>query len=229
MFGKGFLASWNDVSPSVEAEYKLWHRSEHMPERLSIPGFTLGRRYVDPAATASRYLTVYEASAIETFASEAYRARLAVPTPATTRMSSQMRNFVRRICRTVASEGVAIGSAAAVLRLQFADAACEAAAANLTRALYAVEGTAAAHLGTVDAQMSGLRSDNLQSQMAATRVTPFNAVLLVEADSRQAVDARLAAWQAVIATTAPGAAVVIAQVYDLALIYRPLYDDRSPQ
>lgn len=226
MFGKGFLASWNDINPSVEAAYRLWHRIEHMPERLSIPGFTLGRRYVDLAATANRYLTVYEARAVETFASELYRVRLAAPTPETTRMSLQMRNFVRRICRTVASEGVAIGAAAAVFRLQFADACGDAAAAKLARALCAVEGTAAAHLGAVDAQMSGLRNDNLQSQMAATAVAPFNAVLLIETDRRAAAEARLATWKSVIKESAADAVVAVAQVYDLALLYRPLCDEQ---
>lgn len=227
MFGKGFLASWNDVDASVETEYRLWHRAEHMPERLSIPGFTLGRRYVDLAAPANRYLTVYEVSTIGVFASDAYRARLAAPTPATTRMSLQMRNFVRRICRTVASEGVAVGGAAAVLRLQRGGNDNDAAANALVRALHAVDGTAAAHLGTVDDTMSGLRSDRLQSQMAATAVAPFNAVLLIETDGRDSANDLLTTWKAVIAQSTPDTAVVITQIYDLALLYRPLYEDRS--
>ncbi len=223
MFGQGFLASWNDVDPAVESGYRLWHRAEHMPERLSIPGFTLGRRYVDAAAVASRYLTVYEARDIGVFSSDAYRARLAAPTPETTRMSLHMRNFVRRICRTLATDGVAVGAAAAVLRLQCAGGVDPAAAARLTAALCAIDGTAAAHLGAVDEHMSGLRADRLQSHMAATQVAPFNAVLLVETDSRQAALDLHAQWHRMLAQTLPAAAIVMAQIYDLALAYRPLY------
>ena len=229
MFGKGFLASWNDVEPSVESEYRLWHRAEHMPERLSIPGFTLGRRYVDPAASANRYLTVYEARSLDVFASEAYRARLAAPTPETARMSLQMRNFVRRICRTTASEGVAVGAAAAVLRMQCPDPGNIEAAARLARALCEVEGTAGARLGAVDDQMSGLRSDRLQSHMAASDVAPFNTVLLIETDGRASANRRFASWKTVIAESMPGAAIVLAQIYDLALVYRPLYDEQNPR
>lgn len=224
MFGKGFLASWNDVDPSVENAYRLWHRAEHMPERLSIPGFTLGRRYVDPAAGANRYLTVYEARDIAVFSSDAYCARLAAPTPETTRMSLRMRNFVRRICRTLATDGVAIGAAAAVLRLQCGADLDAVAAARLTAALCALDGTVAAHLGAVDERMSGLRADGLQSRMAASGVAPFNAVLLIETDSRDAAERLRPAWEVLAARSVPTAAIVLSQVYDLALAYRPLYD-----
>ncbi len=78
-----------------------------------------------------------------------------------------------------------IGAAAAVFRLQLAGDCRDDSAATLARAIYAVDGTAAAHLGAVDAQMSGLRADKLQSQMAATGVEPFNAVLLAEAEAER--------------------------------------------
>jgi hypothetical protein len=217
MFGNGFLASWNDVEPAVEDEYRRWHRTEHMPERLAIPGFTLGRRYVDSAAPANRYLTVYEARDIGTFASDVYRARLATPTSETVRMSLQMKNFVRRICRTVASEGTAIGGAAAVFRLEIAARSFQ----KLVQGLCAVDGTVSAHLGEVDQEMSGLRSDRLQSHMAATGILSFNSVLLVEADSRDAAIERLPAWESIIAADAN---IAVGQIYDLALLFRPLYE-----
>ena len=75
MFDAGFLVVWNDVAPAVEAEYQRWHRIEHMPERMSLPGFTLGRRYVDRGGRRYRYLTLYEARSVETFCSEPYRTR----------------------------------------------------------------------------------------------------------------------------------------------------------
>ena len=223
MFGKGFLVSWNDIEAAVETEYRSWHSKEHMPERLSIPGFTLGRRYIDLAAPANRYLTVYEACKVDIFASEAYRSRLASPSPATTRMSLKMKNFVRRICRTVASNGMAIGGAAVVIRLQRKNNRDNAAAAALTQALYAENEAAAAHFGTVDDQMSSLRSDRLQSHMSASAVAPFNAVLFIETDSRDMANRFLANLKTIITRSMPDASLVSYQIYDLALVYRPLY------
>lgn len=53
--GTAFLAIWNDIAPDAEAEFNRWHTTEHMPERLWTPGISIGRRYVDPDASHSRY------------------------------------------------------------------------------------------------------------------------------------------------------------------------------
>ncbi len=37
---------WCDVAPEVREEFDDWHAHEHMPERLSIPGFLRGSRWV---------------------------------------------------------------------------------------------------------------------------------------------------------------------------------------
>jgi len=37
---------WCDVAPEVKDEYDDWHVHEHMPERLAIPGFQRGSRWV---------------------------------------------------------------------------------------------------------------------------------------------------------------------------------------
>ena len=161
MLDAGFLVVWNDIAPEVEAEYQRWHRVEHMAERMALPGFTLGRRYRDRGGSRYRYLTVYEGRSVETFRSEAYRARLAAPTPWTTRMSARMGNFIRRVCRTVASEGAAIGGA-----------------------------------------------------------DPFNAVLIVEGDSRAVLTDRLPELRRLLAKFVVDDKAIAAQVYDLALLFQ---------
>jgi len=35
---------WWDIPPEVRAEWEHWHTTEHMPERLGIPGFLRGLR-----------------------------------------------------------------------------------------------------------------------------------------------------------------------------------------
>ena len=45
MHGSGVLAIWNDCAVGSEETYEKWYQTEHLPERLSIPGFKNGRRY----------------------------------------------------------------------------------------------------------------------------------------------------------------------------------------
>ena len=42
----GAVAIWHDITPEGRANFYAWHGSEHMPERLGIPGFVRGRRFV---------------------------------------------------------------------------------------------------------------------------------------------------------------------------------------
>ena len=43
---KAAVAMWWDIAPEVQSEWEDWHTREHMPERLSIPGFLRGSRWV---------------------------------------------------------------------------------------------------------------------------------------------------------------------------------------
>lgn len=45
--GHGALAMWYKVAPIGRHDFYLWHESEHIPDRLSIPGFIRARRYID--------------------------------------------------------------------------------------------------------------------------------------------------------------------------------------
>ena len=46
MLGQAAIAIWCDVDAQVRGEFDDWHAREHMPERLSIPGFLRGTRWV---------------------------------------------------------------------------------------------------------------------------------------------------------------------------------------
>jgi hypothetical protein len=41
----GILAIWNDCARGTDAEFEHWFQSEHLAERLAVPGFRLGRRH----------------------------------------------------------------------------------------------------------------------------------------------------------------------------------------
>lgn len=60
--GEAVVAIWNGIAPEGRAEFYEWHLHEHIPERVGIPGFKRGRRYIaaDPA-TQPEFFTLYEA------------------------------------------------------------------------------------------------------------------------------------------------------------------------
>jgi hypothetical protein len=56
--GNAVLSMWHDIEATSQSAYIEWHVLEHMPERVSIPGFLRGRRgvAVDPHQSP-RYVT----------------------------------------------------------------------------------------------------------------------------------------------------------------------------
>ena len=39
------MAFWTDIEVGYIPYFQEWHYCEHIPERISIPGFNVGRRY----------------------------------------------------------------------------------------------------------------------------------------------------------------------------------------
>jgi hypothetical protein len=44
--GEAVVAIWNGIDPDTREQFYDWHVNEHMPERVGIPGFRRGRRYI---------------------------------------------------------------------------------------------------------------------------------------------------------------------------------------
>ena len=59
---KGLLLTMTEPPRAMEDEFNAWYDTEHLPERLAIPGFISARRWVDPRAPAGtgKYLATYE-------------------------------------------------------------------------------------------------------------------------------------------------------------------------
>jgi hypothetical protein len=60
MARKGFLLVFMNPPPAFDEEFNAWYDSEHIPERLSVPGFLTGLRYVNIAGGAPRYMAMYD-------------------------------------------------------------------------------------------------------------------------------------------------------------------------
>jgi hypothetical protein len=115
MLGKAAVAIWCDVAPEIKPEYDDWHAHEHMPERLSIPGFLRGTRW-ESADGRNAYCMLYEAKEEATVTGGAYLARLNDPTPWSRKMMAHHRNMVRSLCRVRASFGAGLGRALLTVR-----------------------------------------------------------------------------------------------------------------
>ncbi len=112
----GILAIWNDVKPGREADFETWFQSEHLAERLAVPGFQFGRRH-EAIFGAPRFFVFYVTDGPDVLASAAYRERVDNPTPMTRMvMSDVFMNMNRTVCRRVARRGDLRGAYAVTVR-----------------------------------------------------------------------------------------------------------------
>ena len=100
----GLMAFWADIGPDHEARFLEWHNCEHMPERVSVPGFREGRRYRELGGS-SRYLMMYFTANAGVLRSNAYMERLNHPTPWTRESLGHFRNPSRNVYTVLAGSG----------------------------------------------------------------------------------------------------------------------------
>lgn len=114
----GILAVWNDCDRTREAEYEDWYRNEHLPERVSVPGFRFGRRYEAIGGVSPRFFTYYELDAPGILVSAPYLERSNNPTPLTRKVMSEQifRNISRTACRQAWRIGMLRGAFALTVR-----------------------------------------------------------------------------------------------------------------
>ncbi|MBI1244748.1 MAG: hypothetical protein GC202_07060 [Alphaproteobacteria bacterium] len=115
--GGGAICIWNDITPEGRDEFYAWHLHEHMPERVGVPGFRRGRRYIAiDATTRPEFFTLYETEDPGVMTSAAYLARLNAPTPWTKKATQGFRNTSRALTRVRASHGPGAGGILATVR-----------------------------------------------------------------------------------------------------------------
>ena len=216
--GSAFLAIWHDIETHGEVEFNDWHTREHMPERVGIPGFEAGRRWVDWSRARHRYFTLYETRTIDVLASAAYRARLDAPTPLTRKVQPTFTNFVRAACRTSASEGRGTGGALATIRVDFADTSSKELFSGASRRVAAAalghHGITSVHVGI--AEPSVTRAPTAESALRQlTGEDTFDTVVLVDGIGRDEVERALPSIEREL-MPALGEASTTTGVYELA-------------
>jgi hypothetical protein len=100
----GLLAFWADVDESYLLRYQQWHNCEHIPERVSIPGFLVGRRYRAWSA-ARMFFMFYETVDTGVLTSEVYLAALNRPTAWTRESLQHFRRPLRNVYRKLRERG----------------------------------------------------------------------------------------------------------------------------
>lgn len=184
--GRGVLAIWNGITADAEADFVAWHVREHIPERVAVPGFLRGRRYV-AVAGLPKYFNFYETEAPDTLASPAYLQRLNAPSDWTKRVVRHFQDTSRTVCSVAASLGTGDGAFVGTVRLNGRAGARDVAgqlAASVAKPAFAEPGIVALHL------LEG-RADATQSAEKALRDRPDHTaawILLVEATDREPLD-----------------------------------------
>src|SRR3954471_17156785 len=115
MLGKAAVAMWWRVAPEHRVAWEEWHTVEHMPERLAIPGFLRGSRWVALSGEPS-YFVLYETESLATVTTGPYMERLNNPTPWSRRMMPLHIGMVRSLCLVRQSYGSGLPYAMGTLR-----------------------------------------------------------------------------------------------------------------
>jgi hypothetical protein len=187
LLGQGAFVAWHGVAKGREADYDRWHSHEHMLERVAIPGFLRGRRYV-AVADGPRYLVVYEVADIGVLTSPAYLERLNNPSSWTREVMPAVCGMNRTLCRVAASSGHGIGHAALTIRLSPQAGRQEELAGRLRTELERLAGSpglVGGHLLVADEMAS--RAPTREKELRAQPDAVANWVLLVEGYDAAAV------------------------------------------
>ncbi len=185
--GEGAVAIWHDIAPEGREDFYAWHGQEHMPERVGIPGFLRGRRYVALEADLE-FFNLYEAESVEVLKGEDYSARVNAPTPWTLSAVKHFRSVARSICRVAHTAGPAQGGLIATLRYDVPDAMSDSHMAGLQRSLIPEllqrPGVAGVHVLVADPEASGVATAEQKARGVANAVPRW--VLLLEGWSDEA-------------------------------------------
>jgi hypothetical protein len=215
--GLGAVCIWHDLLPEARDDFHQWHNREHMPERVGIPGFRRGRRYV--AVTGSpEYFNLYEADSPEVLGGQDYLNRLNAPTEWTRRVVPSFRNVSRSICRVVYTGGVGQGGFMLTQRFDVGERdrlnLIEALRQRLLPELCDKKGIAGVHLCLADESISKVETAEKKARADTTQVPTW--ITLIEGSSAADLGVAGAALSGQLQTlVAAQGAEIVTSVYQL--------------
>jgi hypothetical protein len=183
--GEAVVAIWNGIDPDTREQFYDWHVNEHMPERVGIPGFRRGRRYIaTDGATNPEFFTLYEADTMQVLQGTDYASRLNDPTPATQAVTQKFTDTFRTLARVVVSHGAGMGGALLTIRFD-CDAPHLIAVRAMVRAAAQAHRVTGAHLCQGDIAASLIRTAETKDR--ADIRPPPSCFILVEATDPEAL------------------------------------------
>lgn len=170
--GNALIALWNDCA-SHRHDYDTWHTREHVPERLSVPGFLSGFRFHHGEGPLPAFFTLYSVADIGVLESEPYRALLKHPTAWSLSMRPDFSRFLRLVCHRRISVGGGLGGNLAVFILErsTSEDVLRRCVAEVTR----IAAVTAVHYAAADRS-----SPSVPFSVAAETLDEAQAVLMVE-------------------------------------------------
>jgi hypothetical protein len=185
--GEGAIAIWNGISDEGRADFYAWHLSEHMPERVGIPGFLRGRRYrAADSKTHPEFFTLYETQTFEVTQGVDYLNRLNAPTSWTKRATAHFKTTSRSLARVVASFGVGSGGALLTLRFDVEESERKN-LESISMKIATLPEVTGAHILKGDDEASGIKT--AESKDRKDFELPARWIMLVEACSVEALAA----------------------------------------
>ncbi len=187
--GEAVVAIWNGIEPDAREQFYDWHVNEHMPERVGIPGFRRGRRYIAAdAATHPGFFTLYEADTMQVLQGAGYADRLNDPTPGTKAVTARFTDTVRALSRVLVSHGPGMGGALLSIRFD-CDEPHLIAVRAMVRAAAQARRVTGAHLCVSHAAASAVRTTETRDRTDIQ--PPPSCFILVEATDPDALTAIL--------------------------------------
>jgi hypothetical protein len=177
--GTGAVAIWHDIAPEGRSAFYAWHGDEHMPERVAIPGFARGRRYI-AIEGAPEFFNHYETATPAVLTGADYLARLNAPTPRTVAAVRHFRDVARGLCEVAASNGEGQGGLIATYRYDVDAARATNHRARMAAALARCareDGIAGAHLLIASAEASAMDTAERKARGSATVVPRWIALI----------------------------------------------------
>ncbi|MBX3521007.1 MAG: hypothetical protein KF835_13425 [Xanthobacteraceae bacterium] len=172
---QGFLVVLSDVRSEDEHDYLGWLTTEHVQERLGIPGFLGVRVFRRPVADGRRYFIWYRLASADVVDSAAYLQRLNHPTPWSQRIMPILGNFGRGGGTVTDSAGGGTGEFLLALELEN-----PLQAADDMMAATATGGFRAAHLLVTDRDKSAVQTSERALRKSDNS---FAVLLLLESDA----------------------------------------------
>ena len=183
--GEAVIATWNGIAPEGRAEFYDWHIKEHIPERVGIPGFRRGRRYVAlTPETHPEFFTLYETDTMQVLQGMDYANRLNAPTPWTRSATAHFRDTARALARVLVSEGPGMGGVLLTVRFDSEPSRIPA-LSTLIRRTSERPCVCGAHLGMADDAASQVRT--VEAKGRTDIQAPPTWFMMVEATDAEAL------------------------------------------